>query len=52
MQVAQHGAHLSVRTIALLVAGVLSAMLIVSSLTAFVGSDSHEGVETNRPFGT
>lgn len=52
MQVAHHGAHLSLRTIALLVAGVFAAVMVISSLTAFTGSESYEGVETNRPFGT
>lgn len=52
MQVAHHGTHLSLRAIALLVAGVFAAVLLVSSLTAFVRSDGYDGVETNRPFGT
>jgi hypothetical protein len=49
MQVAHPHAHVSLRTIAVLLAGVLAAVLLVTSVTAFVAPQAEE---TNRPFGT
>ena len=51
MHVAHPGAHVSLRMIATLVAGVLAAVLLVTSVAAFV-APAGGSTETNRPFGT
>jgi hypothetical protein len=51
MQVARPAAHVSLRAIATLLAGVLAAVLLVTSVAAFV-APAVGSTGTNRPFGT